>query len=63
MADVTVTVNAVERDIRRYRTVRLDDEEDRLSETALRQSVALRKALERWITARAMRASRQARAS
>jgi hypothetical protein len=63
MADVTVAVNAIERDIRRYRTSPLEDEEDRMSDTALRQAVAFRKSLERWITARALRASRQARAS
>jgi hypothetical protein len=63
MADVTVAVNGMERDIRRYRTSPLDGDEDRMSDTALRQAVAFRKSLERWITARALRASRQDRAS
>jgi hypothetical protein len=62
LADVTVAVNAMERDIRRYRTGVLDADEHRHSQDALRHLVAVRRTMEQWITARAMRASRQARA-
>jgi hypothetical protein len=63
MADVTVTINTIERDIRRYRRDQIGPDEDRMSDTALRQAVAFRKSLERWITSRALRRATQARAS
>lgn len=63
LADVTVAVNAIERDVRRYRTNRLGPDEDRMSLAALRELVAVRKAFERWVTARALRPSQQRRAS
>lgn len=55
LAELTVLVNGIEREIRQYHEAATDPQERETAFTILRQSVALRKPLEKWIASRACR--------
>jgi hypothetical protein len=56
IAEMTLLVNGIEREVRRCHEAATDPEEQQASLIAVRQAVALRKPLEKWIALRACRA-------
>jgi hypothetical protein len=60
IAEMLMTVNGIEREARQSLAEAVDQDEKDAALIAVRQSVALRKPLEKWVTLRACRAQRVA---